>query len=65
MGSLDQTLRANLTDVDRTIQALVEQAREAEIDPYRMRHMDGSLALAPLLLAKSNTLLALATLKAK
>lgn len=62
-ASLETALRSSLTDVDRVIQSIVDEARNAEIDPYQMRNTDGSWSLASLLLAKSNLLLGLSNLK--
>lgn len=62
-GHLQRALRSHLADIDDQIVAVVDSAMENEINAYQMRNPDGSFVLTPLLLAKAQTLNALAVLK--
>lgn len=64
-AAIEQSLRSLLVDIDAQIGTIVDEAREMNIAPARLRNMDGTAPLSPLLLAKAQALNGLAVLSAK
>lgn len=63
--ALKSSIRGNLVEINNVIGEVYKTAKEMGIPPSSLRNNDGSFTLAPLLLAKSQCLLGLATLARK
>jgi len=51
-------LRLELSRIDEVASAIRVAAAELNVDPYQLRNNDGSFAMMPVLLARSNIYLA-------
>lgn len=60
-----QDLRTLLRKVNAQIAVVEKHAEDQKIDPPKMQTMNGAFVMIPLLVAKSNILLALSNLETK
>lgn len=61
--ALRQQLQALLVDANRQLQAIDELAQVSELPPHNLRDVTGNFLRIPILVAKSNILLALSNLE--